>query len=175
MSKVSKNNPPSEKRCRTQPFVVVGSIVVNDNKFLLVQEGQGTEKGLWNQPAGWLDMGEHVIDGALRETKEETGLELEMVGFLGIYNLMKPRKGEMNHAIKLIFAIKALSDQPKFDTNEILDAKWFTLEEVEALGDKLRDPDIPQAIRDYIAGKIIPLDNLETYTNVFDSIDSKIK
>lgn len=65
-------------RCFTQPFVVVGAIIEKNGKFLLVREGltDRPDYGKWNQPAGWLDLGEDPIAGAKREVEEETDLHL---------------------------------------------------------------------------------------------------
>ena len=43
-------------------------------------------RGHWSFPAGYVDRGEVVEEGALREVKEETGLDVELDGFVGIYS-----------------------------------------------------------------------------------------
>ncbi|MAF13971.1 MAG: hypothetical protein CMI53_03695 [Parcubacteria group bacterium] len=147
---------PVKKRNKDQPFVVVGCIIEKNNKFLLVQEA-GHSRGLWNQPAGWLDNFENIAQGAQREAEEETGLKIKLTGLLGVYNLVKPKR--KHHAVKFIFAAKPLTAKIKLDPDEILDAKWFTLEEVKALKRKrvLRDYDIINEIKDYQSKKIYPI------------------
>ena len=156
---------PIEERCRTQPFVVVGCLIEKDGKFLLVQEGLGSQKGLWNQPAGWLDLGEPMAAGAKREAEEETGLRLELTGFLSVYSLLRPREGKTNHCIKFIFTAKPLSENITLDHEEILDARWLNLQEIIDLDATLRDKDIIQEIKDYQAGKRSSLGDVETFTN----------
>jgi len=156
---------PIKERIFSQPFVVVGMIIEKDGKFLLVQEAR-KERGKWNQPAGWLDMKEDIIKGAIREATEETGLKMDVLGFLGVYPLLKNNGGILKNAIKFIFAAKALSDEIKFDKDELLDAKWFTLEEIKALGDNLRDADIIYEVEDFLAGKIYPLAMIKQLTDM---------
>lgn len=59
------------------PRVGVGVIVVRDHKVLLGKRKNAHGEGDWNFPGGHLEFGEEVIDCAVRETKEETGLDLE--------------------------------------------------------------------------------------------------
>ncbi len=58
------------------PRVGVGVIVVRDHKVLLGKRKNAHGDGDWNFPGGHLEFGEEIIDCAIRETKEETGLEL---------------------------------------------------------------------------------------------------
>jgi len=152
---------PVKNRYVGQPYVVVGCIIERDGKFLLVQEAV-TERGKWNQPAGWLDFGEKIVAGAKREAEEETGLKLKIIGFLGVYSIVKQENhntkhpAATKHAIKLIFVAKPLSSKIKFDPQELLAAEWFTLAEIKKMKRKLRDYDIIKEIGDYRAGKICP-------------------
>ena len=164
---------PITKRCITQPFVVVGCIIEKNDKFLLVQEAM-IEKGKWNQPAGWLDFGEKIIDEAKREAEEETGLKIKIIGLLGVYSLIKKEGPNLKteagtkHAIKFIFAAKPLGGKIKFDPKELMAVKWFTLEEIEKMKKQLRDQNIVQEIKDYKAKKIYPLEITNKYTEQFD-------
>jgi len=157
---------PIKARNFSQPFVVVGVILEKDGKFLLVQEAKTEAAGKWNQPAGWLDLKEDIIEGAKREAFEETGLKIELLGLLGLYPLIKTTDGVLKYPIKIIFAAKALDNNIKFDKNELLDAKWFALDEIKALGENLRDLDIIREARDYLAGEIYPLSVIKPITDM---------
>lgn len=143
------------------PFIVVGSLVVKDNKIFLVKEAR-TEAGKWNQPAGWLEKYENPVLGARRETEEETGHKVKVIRFLGIYSLDRRKiKGWIErkpidlHAIKLIFVAKVIGKGKKADPKEIKEGRWFSLKEVSDLRKNklLRDPDIINEFKDYLAGK----------------------
>lgn len=145
------------------PFVVVGVIIERDGKILLVQEAGGVEQGQWNQPAGWLDKGEDPVAGAKREAQEETGLQIEITDFLGIYSVVKPAStmydGFSRHLIKLIFVGKVAGGEIKLDPEEIMDARFFTPEEIYDMTEgMIRDIHIKDQVRDYFAGKRYPLE-----------------
>ena len=66
--------------------VVVGGIVEKDGKVLLVQEAKERCYGKWNIPAGGLEINESLVEGAIREIKEETGCDVEITGLLSLVN-----------------------------------------------------------------------------------------
>jgi 8-oxo-dGTP diphosphatase len=156
---------PIEDRVKTQPYVVVGCIIGKDNKYVLVQEMQAPVRGKWNQPAGWVDTGEKIVAAAQREAEEETGLKIKITGLLGVFNLITaPDEIATRHAVKFIFAAEALTDKISFDPEEIMAARWFSLEEIKQLGDDLRDPDIIKEIEAFESGKTYPVNIVDHYT-----------
>lgn len=52
--------------------IICGGVVEKDGKYLLVQESKAKCYGKWCLPAGHLDIGETLFEGAIREIKEET-------------------------------------------------------------------------------------------------------
>lgn len=159
------------KRVFTQSFGVAGGIIERDGKFVLVREAQGIEKGKWNHPAGWIDVGENPVVAAKREVQEETGYVFEPKQLLGVYSLVRADLtailGSPPHAIKLIFT-GDFSDTPVASPdNDIAEVKWFSPEEIEAMdATTLRDLDIKQMVRDYLAGKRYPLEVVAAHTFV---------
>lgn len=146
------------------PFLVAGCLIVKNRKILLVKEGM-VERGKWNQPAGWVDKNESLIKAAQREAEEETGLKVKIKHLLGVYSFIK--KGQILwpgdkpidvHAVKFIFLAKVIGGKIKFDNKEIIDAKFFKPEEIFKLRKKdLRDYDIIDEVKDYLAGKKYPI------------------
>lgn len=155
---------PIKEKIHSQPFVVVGVILEKAGKFLLVQEGK-VDVGMWNIPAGWLDLNEDIISGAKREAKEETGLDIEITGFLGVYTSSKIKDERLEHPVRFIFSAKPLSQELNLPKGEILDAKWFTYDEVKKLekDKKLRSRIIINEIDDYLADKIYPLEIIKPF------------
>lgn len=159
-------------RVFTQVFGVVGAIIEQEGKFLLVREHHPghSAHGKWNQPAGWIDVGEHPIDAAVREVREETGLRFTPTHLLGLYSLVKRHEvytgepQETRHPLKLIFIGIHTGISEKFSNDEISETKWFLPEDIYAMDEKiLRDTDIKKEVRNYLSGIRYPLE-LITHT-----------
>lgn len=58
---------------------------MRDGRVLLVKRAVEPFKDCWDLPGGFLEAGEHPRDGMLREIREETGLDVRVLGFLGAY------------------------------------------------------------------------------------------
>jgi 8-oxo-dGTP diphosphatase len=69
----------------TDPKVGVGVMVVEDGRILLVKRRMNPERGKWSIPAGFLDRGEDPRETAVRETKEETNLDVRITGLIDVY------------------------------------------------------------------------------------------
>lgn len=147
-SSIPTNQQQTSKpqRHASQPFIIVGCLIGNaEGKILFIIEG-----GKWNQPAGWLELGESLIAGAKREAEEEIGLEVAIDGLLGISTLIKRRPGVTLHAVKVIYRahLTGGSDQ----TSGKLPFRWFTVDEVETLKGQLWEPDVIQEAEDFARG-----------------------
>ena len=135
--------------------VIVGGVIERDGKFLLVQEAKEKCRGKWNIPAGHLYSNETIFDGAKREIKEETGCNVELTGVLQIGN----RVLEDDVLVSVIFSTKLLDDNITYDSNEILDVKWFTWEELINMKDELRSYNwIINSIKALIENKMADID-----------------
>ncbi len=118
----------------TKTFIVAGVVLEKDGKYLLVQENHFDPKvyGLWNFPAGRVDEGDTIEETAVKEAKEEAGYDVELVRKLDIFQ--DNAKSPVKHA----FEAKIIGGKLEWPKNEILDAQWFTFEEIENMKDKLR-------------------------------------
>lgn len=144
----------------SETAIIVGAVIEKDGKYLLVQEAQEKCRGKWNLPAGHLDPNETIIEGAIREAKEETGCDIEPTGICQIGN----RVSENDVFISAIFTARLLHEEIAFDKAEILDVKWFTYEEILALGDQIRNRALMLgAINNTRNGLTTPLDIINQY------------
>jgi ADP-ribose pyrophosphatase YjhB (NUDIX family) len=138
--------------------IIVGCIVVKNKSFVMVQEAQTKCRGKWNLPLGHLDEGESIVDGAIRESQEETGLTLNPKGFVGVYQNIHPQGDSV---IKIILEAEPEDGELRWPENEILDAKWIKFEEFKDFPIKdIRAADIATAIEDYITRGSSPLENV---------------
>ncbi|KAI4372436.1 hypothetical protein MLD38_010668 [Melastoma candidum] len=110
--------------------VGVGGFVVNDkNEILVVQERYCTPAvtSLWKLPTGFIQECEEIYDGAVREVKEETGIDTEFVEVIAFRHahLVAFEKSDLF----FICMLRPLSTQISVDDHEILAAKWMPLVE----------------------------------------------
>lgn len=107
--------------------VIVGGIIHKNNKILMVQEAQEKCYGQWNFPAGHLNDGEHIFEGALREIFEETGCKVKLTKVLPIISLKE------RSLIRITFVTELIEENIKFDKSEILDVKWIDIDEIKKM------------------------------------------
>ena len=156
------------KRCFTQTFGAAGAIIERKGKILLVKEAQKSVKGKWSQPAGWVDLGENLIEAAKREVEEETGFEFTPTNLLGIYSLVKKELDDIHHPIKIILLGRISLKQKKPLADDISEIRWFSPKEIENMDSKtLRDLDVKKMVKDYFAGKKYPLEVI-SHSNFLD-------
>jgi 8-oxo-dGTP diphosphatase len=67
-----------------EPKVAAGVLVTKEGKILLVRRVMEPRRGLWSLPAGFVDAGDDPAEAAMREVREETGLEVEIDGLLDV-------------------------------------------------------------------------------------------
>jgi ADP-ribose pyrophosphatase YjhB (NUDIX family) len=72
-----------------RPFVGVGVVVWRGDDVLLIERGKGPVRGNWSLPGGKQELGETVRETAHREIKEETGLDIDIVGLLDVVDLVR--------------------------------------------------------------------------------------
>ncbi len=158
-----KNSEPD----RWAPHATVAAIVEKDGKFLLVEErrlinDRGEFGIVYNQPAGHVDEGESIMAAAIRETLEETRWEVKLKNLIGIYIFKAPANGVTYH--RYCFSAEPIKHHTSSELDDgILDAKWFSWEEIQQLNN-LRSPLVKRCIQDHINGKQYPLDLIYEHT-----------
>lgn len=117
----------------------VAAIITEDNKILLEKRSSLIDKNKWCLPGGALEYGETALTGIKREVKEETGLTLENIKFLGYFDEIIPEM--KNHSVVLIYSGKT-NGTPKMQKSEVQELKWFTKEETDRLDIAYRHKEI---------------------------------
>lgn len=101
------------------PKLDVRTAVVKEDKLLLVKE---ISDGKWALPGGWADVGDVPSKAAVRETKEESGFNVEPIKVIGVYDANRNSgKLELFHAVKIIYLCKIIDGKPtpSFETPEV--------------------------------------------------------
>ena len=132
--------------------IIVGGIIEKEGKILLVQEKQERCYGKWNLPAGHLDPNESIMQGAIREIKEETGCDVELTGIANIAN----RILKDDIMVTIVFSTKLVNETIRINPEEILDVKWWNIEDIlNNMDNDLRDLNfIKQPIKNILENKI---------------------
>jgi 8-oxo-dGTP diphosphatase len=116
-------------------------LVFNEDfsKILLLKRNEAKRKKYgfdWGNPEGMLEFREFSIDGAIRETWEETGLEIKKEKTKHIATLEHPRWGEKFHSFHFVYGT-SISENEKVTINPESDEyRWFNIED---LPDKMID------------------------------------
>jgi ADP-ribose pyrophosphatase YjhB (NUDIX family) len=84
------------------PKVVVGSVVVTDGAVLMCRRAIEPRLGYWTLPAGYLELGETVEEGAIREAQEEAQADIVLDGILGVFSIA--RIGQVQVIFRATFA-----------------------------------------------------------------------
>jgi ADP-ribose pyrophosphatase YjhB (NUDIX family) len=82
--------PTDNRRYPKRPIVGVGAIMLQRDRILMAQRGKQPLKGWWSLPGGALETGERLADGVRREVREETGLEVQPLGILEVFERIMP-------------------------------------------------------------------------------------
>ncbi len=81
--------------------LTVDAIIKHNGKYVLVRRGREPYKGMFVFPGGHVDYGESVENAVVREVMEETSLEFEIKGLLGVYS--KPKRDPRGHYATVVF------------------------------------------------------------------------
>lgn len=142
--------------------VIVGGIIKKENKILMVQEAKEKCYGQWNFPAGHLDDEETIFEGAVREVFEETGCKVKLTKCLPILSIKNMSM------IRITFLTELLEEDIKFDKSEILDVKWFDIEEIKNMQEELRGKNqMLEIIRQMEENEGYPLEVIRAYEDLF--------
>src|ERR1700733_49614 len=104
----------------------VNVVVVNDAaEILLIRR---TDNGNWALPGGAIDLGESVAQAAVRETLEETGVECEVTGIVGIYSdprhvILYTSDGEARQEFSIVLTARLLHGRPT-PSSESSEVRW---------------------------------------------------
>ena len=108
------------------PKVVVGSVVVADGRVLMCLRAIEPRKGFWTLPAGYMELGETLEEGAAREALEEAKADITIEGILGVFSIA--RIGQVQVIFRARFSD---SGAPTFAAGaESLDVRLFAPDEI---------------------------------------------
>lgn len=117
------------------PTVAVLAVVERDGKLLLVRRANAPDRGLWGFPGGRVEPGETLVDAAVRELREETGVEASAEDVLTAVDVIRhDRDGSLAHHFVLVAVRCRWSSGDGSPADDALEVRWLTLEEIGGLG-----------------------------------------
>ena len=128
-----------------------GGVIVKDGKILLQHRSDNNE---WGLIGGLLELNETYLEAALREVKEETGLTVKPLYFLGIFHNhhMVWANGDEAHVIGAYYVFEIAEGEPRID-HESYELKFFAKEEIPYLFAE----DHRAALKAYFDGVNLPI------------------
>ena len=128
-----------------------GVLVIKDEKVLLQRRRDNSK---WGFPGGLLELNETYEEAAIREVKEETGLDVRLDSFLGIFHNhhMVWGNGDQAHTIGAFYVGSIVSGQMRID-EESLELRFFSFDELP----ELFAEDMVEAVKQYRLGVRLPL------------------
>jgi ADP-ribose pyrophosphatase YjhB (NUDIX family) len=142
------DDPSAPKANSLVPSVNV--VVVNDaGEILMIRR---TDNDNWAVPGGAIDLGESVAQAAVRETREESGIECEITGIVGIYSdpkhvILYTSNGEARQEFSIVLTARPLSGQPT-PSSESSEVRWASESEINRY---TMDRSMRIRINDYLA------------------------
>ncbi|QHE62569.1 NUDIX domain-containing protein [Rossellomorea vietnamensis] len=126
-------------------IVLIASVsIFNQDKVLMIKENKPNAVHKWNFPSGHIECGEDILYSAKREVKEETGLDVKLVGTTGVYNFTS----NTNNQVILFHFIGEISGGTiHLEEDEITDSRWIKTNDLLALEkEELREPHVLKQI-----------------------------
>jgi ADP-ribose pyrophosphatase YjhB (NUDIX family) len=130
------------------PKVAVGTIIATpDDRIVLLRRAIEPGHGLWVFPGGYVDRGEEITVAAIREAREEAGLQIRLEGLINIYSYP-------HRPIIVVYKASVVSGELCID-EESLEARLFSSAEIP--WDELAFRSTREALTDYLAGWFHPI------------------
>jgi ADP-ribose pyrophosphatase YjhB (NUDIX family) len=113
--------------------VAVTAVVTNDQDELLLQKR--TDNDLWGLPGGAMNIGESIAQAVIREVREETSLEVEPTGIVGIYSdpghVIAYADGEVRQEFSICFTARTVGGQLAVGDQESTEVRFVRSNDVD--------------------------------------------
>jgi 8-oxo-dGTP diphosphatase len=112
----------------------VGGIIVNDDNVLLVRRANPPLQGQWSLPGGLVETGETTQEAVVREVLEETGLHIEPVKLVEVFErILRDEEGQVEYHFVLIDYLCRVTSGDAHAASDVTDVRWAKLDELASL------------------------------------------
>jgi 8-oxo-dGTP diphosphatase len=117
-----------------QPGVGIGVVIWRGDKVLLIKRGNAPRKGEWGLPGGKQEFGETIMEAAVREAREETGLDIVPLGVItAIDAITRSKNGEIEFHYTIVDVAAESREGKAKAGDDAINLRWATLDEVQKL------------------------------------------
>ena len=126
-----------------------------DGRYLMVRETKAVARGRMAMPGGMLEPDESIIDAAVREVLEETGLTVEVTRLLGVFHCA--RTSEDSYGVNFVYEARPVAGDVT-TSDEHPEVVWLTLAEIDDLHAQgmVRGGHAPIAVRRSAQNEAVP-------------------
>lgn len=111
-----------------RPWVGIGVVVFRDDNVLLIQRGKPPRKGQWSLPGGAQRLGETAVAAAKREVKEETALDISVLGLIDVVDsIQKDDAGSVQYHYTLVDFVAVAKNGDAVAGDDAQAAIWVRL------------------------------------------------
>ena len=133
MARVDYLNDPNAPKANSIAIAVSAFIQDEHGKILMIRR---TDNDYYSIPGGQLELGETLAQAAVREVREETGIDAEVTGVIGLYSnpnhVIAYGDGEVRQEFSICFRAKALGGQRR-TSSESKEVHWVAPGDLDAL------------------------------------------
>lgn len=117
-----------------RPVPCAGVVCLKGGEVLLIRRGKAPRMGEWSLPGGRIEWGERAAEAALRELREETAVDAEMLGLLDVVDGLFPGAdgAPERHYVLVDYAVRWRSGEP-VGGDDAAEARFWPAEEAMAL------------------------------------------
>ena len=120
------------------PVAAAGIVCFRDDEVLLVRRGKPPFEGQWSLPGGRIEWGERAAEAALRELKEETGCDADLIGLIDVVDAVlasreTPDSPPWGHYVLVDYAARWRAGAP-IGGDDAREARFFSAPEIDGLG-----------------------------------------
>ena len=115
-----------------QPVVGIGAVIIKDGKIALIKRGNEPARGKWTIPGGLVELGESPEQAVIRETKEETGLDIDKPSLMDVVsNVNLDENGKIKYHYVIIDYLVHVKSGAAEAASDALELRWVPFDEVE--------------------------------------------
>ena len=133
MARIEHFNDPQAPKANSIVVAVTVFVLDDQDRVLLIRR---TDNGLWALPGGGQDFGEYIAETAARETREEAGIDVEVIDIVGLYtnpnHVVEYSDGEVRQQFSICFRARYIGGEPT-TSDESAEVRWIAHGELNSL------------------------------------------